>query len=138
MSQTLVAFAAKGIQNYIFASNRLREIVGGSELVDKLCTSFLDDCLDKLGLKGHCTPLVQAAGWGRLLFDEANAALQFTQTWPMLCSLFAPGLQMVQVSVEVTGSLGDALRQVSEQLEVARNRPVAMLPEIGPLVERAP
>jgi len=138
MSQTLVAFAAKGIQDYIFASNRLREIIGASELIDQLCTGFLNESLEKLGLGGECISLVQAAGWGRLLFKKEEAAKSFCRYWPLLVEQYAPGIQMVQTYLPVTGDLGKTLQEASLQLEQRRNSPAATLPEIGPLVERAP
>jgi len=43
-------FEAKEIQSFILQSDKLREMVGGSELVSRLCGSFLHDALKALGV----------------------------------------------------------------------------------------
>ena len=39
MSKYLYGAAVQGIQDFIFKTNKLKEIVGASELVEQVCTS---------------------------------------------------------------------------------------------------
>ena len=40
MSQYLYGASVQGIQDFIFQTNKLKEIVGASELVESICTDF--------------------------------------------------------------------------------------------------
>ena len=45
MSKYLYGAAVQGIQNFIFQTNTLREIVGASELVEEICTKLFAEQL---------------------------------------------------------------------------------------------
>ena len=45
MGKYLYAAAVQGIQSFIFQTNRLKEIVGASELVEEICTSAFSELL---------------------------------------------------------------------------------------------
>ncbi|MCF6168924.1 hypothetical protein [Lutibacter sp.] len=42
----------QGIQSYIFATNKLKQIIGASEIIEQLCTTWFDDFLDEKELTG--------------------------------------------------------------------------------------
>ena len=40
MDKFLYGASVQGIQSFIFQTNKLKEIVGGSELIEQICTVF--------------------------------------------------------------------------------------------------
>lgn len=135
----LYAFAAKEIQKYILQGDKLKDMVGGSELVEKLCKDFFKDTLKSLGInKSRFSPVTQAAGWARIIFDDKLDAEKVHAIWPFLVDRFAPGLQILQSLIEVKVSLPEAIRESEEILRVQRNIINVALPEITPLIDRNP
>lgn len=132
-------FEAKEIQSFILQSDKLRDMVGGSELVSRLCGTFLDDALRAVGVAEPRSAIIAtAAGWARICFDDQSQATAFSCYWPMLVSRYAPGLRLIQASLEIRNTLPDAIRQGIDLLRAERNLFWTGLPEIGPLVERNP
>jgi hypothetical protein len=136
----LYGFSAREIQKFILRSDKLREMAGGSELVNRLCGEYLEAGLSGLGIPANAVdPVTQAAGWARLVFHDSRAAEVFHQVWPLFVDRFAPGLQVDQAYVPFAA---DGWVEASERLEEAlrgeRNRGQAVLPEAGPLVGRSP
>lgn len=130
-------FEAKEIQGFILQSDKLREMVGGSELVGQICGEFLHDALKAVDADPQTAIIASAAGWARLQFEHERQARDFAAAWPLLASRFAPGLKMVQALVPITSSLAEAMAEGIGLLRGARNCSDASLPEIGPLVERS-
>lgn len=135
----LYCFESKEIQKFIMRSDKLRDMVGGSELVNQLCGEFLIESIAGLGIsESRRSIIAQAAGWARIVFDEKADVEKIYNAWPFLVNHFAPGLQIVQSMAEITSGLPAAINQCSNELREKRNCFSAVLPEIGPLVERAP
>lgn len=136
----LYAFEAKEIQKFIMRGDKLREMVGGSELINRLCGDFLNQTLGSLqkDVKSYVI-IAQAAGWARIRFDSLDDATKFSSIWPLLVNRFAPGIQVIQsVAPIADDNLPNAIEQGAKLLLAERNKVRSILPEIGPLVERAP
>ncbi len=71
----LYGLTVQGIQSYIFATNKLKEIIGASEIIEQLCITWYDDFLKENNIEG--TKLLNAAGNIRFQTDEATAKLIF-------------------------------------------------------------
>lgn len=138
--QYFYAFEAKEIQRFILQSDKLKEMLGGSEIVARLCDDFLKDALQQLGLDGRHEMIANAAGWARILFYDEDAMATFFAHWPFLAEQFAPGLQMIQAVTEIAdkSELPEAIYLVGRQLRRERNLALRTLPEITPLIERNP
>ncbi len=137
--QWLFIAAAKGLQGYVLRSDPLKEMIGASELIERLPRTakedFLRQVLDQLGLKPEV--LTDAAGAARMLFQSWDEAARLARLWPLLASQFAPGLEMSVAVVEVQdGQLGDAIETAEREINTNRNFPAASLPEAGPWVAR--
>ena len=133
MGEWLFACAAKEIQRYILDGDKLKEMVGGSALVDDLCRDFLNQTMKQFSITG--TPIVQAAGWARIILDEENAK-KLASVWPLLASRYAPGLQMVQAMTPIGNNLSDAILNAEDLLRFERNVVRVPLPLATPLMER--
>ena len=139
--QWLFVAAAKGLQGYVLRSDPLKEMVGGSELIETLCRAkggYLGRVLDAMGLKeGERTILTDAAGAARILFQSKSQAEQLARVWPLLAAQYAPGLEMSVALVEVKmNGLGEAIKAAERALNINRNLPGASIPEAGPWVAR--
>ncbi|MFP4147438.1 MAG: Cas10/Cmr2 second palm domain-containing protein [Halorhodospira sp.] len=86
-------FEAKSIQEYLFASGRLRDIIGGSELVESLTGELLDDVLEAAQV-GEAITFSRRAGGAIYALSEREEAIHRLRD---LCSLavqqHAPGLR---------------------------------------------
>ena len=47
MEKYLYGAAVQGIQNFIFQTNELKDIVGASELVEDICTNLFQEAVGK-------------------------------------------------------------------------------------------
>lgn len=129
----LYRYEAKGIQEYIFATQRLREIAGASALVDGL-QDTARQWITELGGTEH----VLAAGNGMISFADKAGLEEFARWWPLYCAEAVPGLHMIQawVSVEKGQPSASDLAALFRRLDAARMQPRVELPEVGPLVLR--
>ena len=156
------AFEAKGVQAFILAGGRLRDIVGASLLVDSLCLQrsclealpneaaprgvppargLLDDALAASGL----TPgprlrfTRRAAGAFALVAvgPEAKALHDFRRLWTLLVTQAAPGLEFIDM-IGAGATAPQALRAALAQGQGRRSRLAVPLPLAPPPARRAP
>jgi hypothetical protein len=137
---TLYRYEAKGLQSFILQTNKLREIKGGSLLIEelsRLCNLLLEEIQSE---GGEVTTLSAAAGGASLLFEREEDAEQMKAFWPMLVERYAPGLQCIQFSVKVKSEQPDAddWKELQKGLQSQKNRWMGALPEAGPATFRAP
>lgn len=131
--------AAKGIQKFIFATDKLKEMIGGSELVEELPSAQLDRVLSTLRLQEgkDYSVIMRAAGGVCLLLRNENQAHDLARLWPFVVELTAPGLQVVQAVVAIAdGRVAEAMNTAEQQLNINRNTFFPQFPEAGPLVRR--
>ena len=144
MSQgVLYVLAAKGLQDFILRGDKLRLMVGGSELIEDLPNDFLSRTLALCGVeeKRDYYVLSRAAGGARVLFVGERAdehARRLASVMPPAVSLYAPGLEIVQDVRPLTGGLATALSEAERAMQMRRNLLFASYPVAGPLVDRAP
>ncbi len=121
----------KGIQRWILDSNRLRDLAGGSALVEQMA----DEASRWIKSAGG-TVVYSAAGGVLATFPGRDGLEAFASEWPMYVSYKAPGLQMVQAWVDASGR-PDPLADLFQALAARRNLPLDPTMEAGPWVERA-
>ncbi len=121
----------KGIQRWILDSNRLRDLAGGSALVERMA-GVASDWIKSTG----GSVVYSAAGGVLATFPGRDRLEAFAAEWPMYVSYKAPGLQVVQAWVDADGR-PEPLADLFEALAARRNSPLDPMLEAGPWVERA-
>ncbi len=137
--------AARGIQDFILRGNKLREMIGGSQIVDQLTGkegSLLYRLLAEIGVDtddaAACRVLTAAAGGARLWIADEAKARQLFRLWPFVAAHHAPGIEVVQVLLPVganlAATLAATLAAAETELARQRNRAFPRLP-LGSLVK---
>ncbi len=121
----LYGLTVQGIQSYIFATDKLKEFVGASEIVEQLCTTwfykFLNDP-NKNGNKGIYH--LNAAGNIRFQTDKVTAKTIFEEYHKVLLKK-APGVPFSQAVVEIEdGKEYEAIQELDKKLRGQRNQPM--------------
>lgn len=132
-SKYLYGFAVHSIQGYIFATNKLKEIGGGSEIVEQLCTTFFEEQVEKLTKKKieEANQTLGAAGNVRYTFNKLEDVQVFYREFPTQVKQFAGDITFSQAVVEYKGDLMDTkLEELNTKLEIRRNYP-HIQPETG-------
>ena len=103
-----------GIQSFVFASNRLRDVVGGSELVQQATSR--QGWIDQLGYRDNV--IVGAGGNLLLRFDTRDQAKDFALQFSRKMLDEAPGLEVALVHHEyANGQLAKAIQEVQIKIE---------------------
>lgn len=113
----------QGIQSFIFQTNELKDIVGGSELVENICTSLF---LDNYRQQGQ--PLVNAAGNIKCIYDDIAECQKTVLEFPKAVMSKAPGITISQAVVKADeDELKTHFKQLMDTLEsklrIQRNKP---------------
>ena len=154
MSKYLYGAAVQGIQDFIFQTNKLQEIVGASELVEQVCTT---EFAKALGFKGSESELlkqlfadekaiVNAAGNIKYIFDDYDSCQNVVKVLPMQIVVHAPGITISQAVVKFeeassqdkedgggkpeAADFKSAVFKLEEKLRSQRNKPMRS-PSIG-------
>lgn len=133
----LYGTAVQGIQGFIFQTNKLRDIVGASELVEEICTtkfaSLVYDEKDlnyekaKGKLKADEKAILFAAGNVKYIFESKEACEKVVRVFPKVISEFAPGITVSQAVVKMEGKFEkfeDAVNKLEKRLRTQRNKPM--------------
>ena len=135
MNKFLYGAAVQGIQDFILQSNKLREIVGASELVAQICTARFAELLgidvageqlaSALEEDGHF--ILHAAGNVKYIFEEREKCETVVREFPKKVMVSAPGITISQAVVEFDDAEPDAFFKAVDLLEsrlrIQRNRP---------------
>ena len=116
----LYAAAVQGIQDFIFKTNKLKHIIGASELVEQICTSAFEDFEEEGG-----EDVVRAAGNIKYIFKDPEACKKAFREFPKKIMTMAPGITVSQAIAvfEEDARFGDAVDKVERMLKVQRNKP---------------
>jgi len=138
-ASVLFVTQAKGIQSYILASDKLKDMVGATEMVERMPGEFMQTVLDGLGItKGEDYEILTvAAGSTRIRFANSEHAERLALVWPMVCAHLAPGLEIVQTLQPLEGDYLRAIKDAEIALTLSRGRKDPPLPVVGPAVARA-
>ena len=136
MSKYLYGAAVQGIQDFIFQTNKLQEIIGASEQVEQVCTSKFAEMFGKKtdDLAKDPNAIVNAAGNIKYIFDDYESCQRIVRAFPKTIIEHAPGITISQAVVEYpTEGVRDfknAVLKLEENLRSQRNKPMRS-PSIG-------
>ena len=130
-----------GIQKYILGTGKLKEMIGGSELIESLASTFLDNYLEDHGFSTvdptkprepvtdngvtEVLPLQRNAGAMHLLFPNLEIAKAFIKNFTLQVLSQYPGIPLFGAVTECEfTSLGirEAKKEVANLLADQRNR----------------
>ncbi len=151
MAYMVYQFEAISIQEYIMGSSKLKEMVGASQLLDTLTGKLLSVALEHAGLIECTLEAVErchlqegdvffprrAGGVFLAVMVQGDSANLFQRLWPLLVQQIAPGLKFSVANV-VSEEIKQAIQSVRIKLNIEKNTPKVVLPEMSPLVMRSP
>lgn len=118
----LYGAAVQGIQNFILQTNKLKEIVGASELVAQICTSAFEEFEEK----GKGDSIVRAAGNIKYIFTSKEKCEKAVLEFPRKVMMMAPGVIISQavVLLENENDYPGKANELEKKLRTQRNKPV--------------
>ncbi len=118
----LYGLTVQGIQSYIFETNKLREIVGGSEIVEQMCTTWFEKFKDDNSITGKF--YLKAAGNIRFKTEKEDDAKKIFMEYHKELLEKAPGVPFSQAVVEINDDEDKAIDELDAKLRAQRNRPL--------------
>lgn len=121
MSKYLYGASVQGIQEFIFATNQLREIVGASEIVKSLKKEFEDFTKEM-----QVTVLLNAAGNIKAIFKDKTACEDVVRDFAKKIQQKAYGITISQAVVKMEGAFAtqeEAMKELEKKLKTQRSRP---------------
>ncbi len=123
-------FEAKSIQSYIFATNKLKEIIGGSELIEQLTAEdgLVKQTVKSLGIEPNIT-FSRLGGAAFYAFSEDQEAIdKLVMIWPLVFRQYAPDMEFIHARAAHNSTI-EAFKNAHTQLMEDRNRPNVKLPQ---------
>ena len=133
-------FEARGIQQYILETGKLKDMVGASRLVDELCqfsgsSDLLQKVLDAIPLAATKVRFLRRAGGAFiLLLDKKEDAIALQNLWTLVVTHYAPGLEWIDALGDEKSTEPEAVKSCSDKLLSRRSNPPVSLPEASPFV----
>lgn len=123
MDRYLYGASIQGIQKYIFQTNELKDIIGASELVNRICDDFGKDDYKPSEM------IIHAAGNIKCIFDDEAACRRAVREFPRRAMEKAPGITISQAVVKIKDDSEYAKKaeELEERLHAQRNHPVKSL-----------
>lgn len=131
----LYGAAVQGIQSFIFQTDKLKDIIGGSELVEHVCTTFFKSHVCKFD---ETKLIIGTAGNIKYVFENQSDCEHTVLHFPMEVMNLAPGISISQAVVRIEGELKvQHINELEHKLKIQRNKHAIPI-DIGCLItERA-
>lgn len=132
----LYGASVNGIQDFIFKTNQLQEIVGASEIVKGIESEF-----EKFAGVSQDKILLNAAGNIKAIFDSKEACEKVVSEFPKKIMQKAYGITISQAVVKIDGKFAeqnDATKELEKRLKTQRNKPSIPLDLSINIMELAP
>lgn len=109
-----------GIQSFIFATGKLKEIVGASELIERWCTTEFENCVGSTYQKKR--QILGAAGRIRYLFPDKKSCADFVRSFGQKLTSRVPELKLQQAVISLTDNFEKDYKLLDERLRTAANK----------------
>jgi CRISPR/Cas system-associated protein Cas10 (large subunit of type III CRISPR-Cas system) len=121
----LYGASVQGIQDFIFKTNKLQEIVGASEIVKRINADFVE----KYGKKNSVKILLNAAGNIKAIFHDKSELETFILDFSKNIQQKAYGITLSQAVVELRGDTqsSEEISELELRLKTQRNIPSSPL-----------
>lgn len=125
----LYGAAVQGIQDFIYRTNSLKEIIGASDIVEQICTNLFVKALKKdtnqqYDINDDEHFIVHAAGNIKYIFENEEECAEVVKIFPKLVMEEAPGITISQAVVEMSGkTFSSASNELEKHLRIQRNKP---------------
>ncbi len=124
--QGLLMVAAKALQDFVLGSDRLREMIGATQLIEDFCsTESVAAITDACDVRSGTFEIVtSAAGQTVIRFDNIADARRVAAFWPWMAHRLAPGMEIhlsVQAMDDGSGSYVPAIDKAQRELGLSRN-----------------
>lgn len=127
----LYGAAIQGIQGFIFKTNKLKEIVGGSEMVERICTELFYNTAGIFKPDEDKNIILSAAGNIKYIFEDEQKCKDFVRIFPKVVMDYAPGITISQAVVSFVGDdFSEVIQLLENKLKSQRNK-VSLTTEIG-------
>ncbi|MDL2299165.1 hypothetical protein LJC21_00460 [Bacteroides sp. OttesenSCG-928-E20] len=125
----LYGVSIQGIQSFIFQTNELKDIVGASELVEKVCREKFQQLFEKEGVGYKPENLVMAAAGNiKYVFESVDDCEKIVRVLPKEIMEMATGITVSQAVVMLEedddGTFGEGVKKLEKKLKEQRNRPM--------------
>lgn len=123
MAKYLYGAAVQGIQGFILESKVLREITGGSEFVEQICTKLFRELVGADKFKEE-NLVLSAAGNIRYVFEDKKEVQEIFRIFPFKIQSQAPGITVSQAIVELEDVhlYPEHINTLIERIDGARNQ----------------
>lgn len=120
MVKYLYGASVQGIQEFIFATNKLQEIVGASELVKQIAEEF-----EKLSgyEKENKNIIINTAGNIKAIFEDESQCKKVILEFSKIIQQKAYGITLSQAVVKFDGEVKDYINELERKLKIQRNKP---------------
>jgi hypothetical protein len=118
MSKYLYGASIQGIQSFIFQTNKLKEIVGASELVNQICSSTFQEFLGQSFNDKNL--IIGAAGNIKYIFESEEELKRVFSSFPRTIMEMAPGITVGQAVVKLE-KFSESLQKLEDMLKAQRN-----------------
>ncbi len=119
MSSFLYGLSVQGVQEFIFKTNKLKEIIGASQIIKNIENIDLKKEFD---LSKQPQIIIQAAGNIRAIVDDEEDVKKIVKYLPKFIIQQAYGLNIAQALVVYTGDYSSASRELEHLLKIERNK----------------
>lgn len=134
----LYGASIQGIQSFIFQTNKLKDIVGASELVKQICKDEFAKLLyekqkppkeHEKKLEHDRNAILCAAGNIKYVFENKSECEKIVKKFPKKVLELAPGITISQavVSYQSDDDFSNAIEELEKRLKAQRNKPVKSL-----------
>lgn len=144
MSHVVYSFEAKSIQQFVFNSSKLKDMIGASEQIENLCEKdgLLDNMLNQLDLLKAVSFLRKAGGSFIAIFPEnghhsLDNAKKLQALWTLSVQRNIPGLLFVQAIGVDNNSVKQAVQNALEKQNKEHCRLFPRLPLAAPHIVRS-